>query len=289
MADTTLVGLKKRLKTVTTTRKITVAMELIASSSHQKSKTLLKKNEQHYQAFQEIVDEITGAAFSEEPPTGLFFNSPNPDAPILYILFNSNTGLCGNFNSSIARTAEDLAEYDLEDPWFIAAGTRGLSELERLIEPGHLKYMLLGDLPSFDEASEIFNRALALYRNGKAGEIRIVYNNFSTAMSTDVLVETLLPLRMPEGEKKTASGYEFEPSAEEMQSAIYLMFLKEKLYNLLLHAKTAEHFTRMRAMNSANKNADEIMNRLEIQLNRVRQSSITQEISEIVGGAEALN
>lgn len=289
MADNTLVGLKKRLKTVTSTRKITMAMELVASSSYQKSRILLERNEQHFEAFQEIVDEITGAAFSEEAPTGLYFDSPDPEAPILYILLNSNAGLCGNFNSSIGRTAEDLAEYHLGDPWFIAAGTRGLSELERLIHPERLEYFILGDLPGYDEAAEIFNRALELYRNGEVSEIRIVYNNFRTALSTDVQVNTLLPIKTPDERKKSSGRYAFEPSAEEMQSAIYTMFLKEKLYNTLLQAKTAEHFTRKRAMNSANKNADEIMNDLEVQLNRVRQTSITQEISEIVGGAEALN
>lgn len=289
MADNTLVGLKKRLKTVTSTRKITMAMELVASSSYQKSRLLLERNEQHFQAFREIVDEITQAAFSEEPPTGLYFESPDPEAPLLYLLLNSNSGLCGNYNSSIGRTAEDLAEYHLGDPWFIATGTRGLSELERLVPPGRLEYVLLGDLPSYDEAGAIFDRALELYRNGEVSEIRIIYNNFKTALSTDVQVEKLLPLTSPDERRKSSGRYEFEPSAEEMQNAVYTMFLKEKLYHILLQAKTAEHFTRKRAMNSANKNADEILSDLNVQLNRVRQTSITQEISEIVGGAEALN
>lgn len=289
MADTTIVGLKKRLRTVTSTRKITGAMELVASSSYQKARILLERNEQHFEAFKEIVDEITSASFSEEAPTGLYFNSPDPDAPTLYLLLTSNTGLCGNYNSSIGRTAEDLAEYHLGEPWFIATGMRGLSELERKISPDRLEYHILGDLPSYDEIGEMFNRTLELYRNGEVSEINIVYNNFKTALSTDVHVDMLLPLHEPDKRKKSSGQYDFEPSAEEMQRAVYTMFLKEKLYNSLLQAKTAEHFTRKRAMNSANKNAEEILSTLKVQLNRIRQTSITQELTEIVGGAEALN
>ena len=153
-----------------------------------------------------------------------------------------------------------------------------------------MELLNFGDLPGFDDTEELFDHCIGLYRNGYVSEVVVVYTRYLSALRDEVRADVILPFPMEELKKSPQDHdrFEFDPTAGEMEDQIFSMFLREKLYNMLLNAKTAEHSTRMKAMDSANKNADEILSDLNKQLNRVRQTAITQEISEIVGGAEAL-
>lgn len=290
MAGVSLLGLKRRQKTVTSTRKITKAMGLVSTSKYQKARIRLAANDRHYISFQEIVDEILSSADPHEEETGIFLKTPNPGKRKLFIIFNSVKGLCAGYNTQVGAKALELIRAEALEPYIIFTGTRGVSDLKKSITPEHMEHLNFGDLPDFDDTEELFDHTIGLYRNGYVSEVVVIYTKYLSALRDEVRADVILPFAGQEESKQTESKviFDFDPSAAEMEDRIFTMFLREKLYNILLHAKTAEHSTRMKAMDSANKNADEILSDLNKQLNRVRQTAITQEITEIVGGAEAL-
>ena len=290
MAGVSLLSLKRRQKTVTSTHKITKAMGLVSTSKYQKARIRLGSNDQHYISFREIVDEILNSVEPDEDETGIFLKSPNPGKRKLYIIFNSVKGLCAGYNSQIGAKAQHLIQAEPLEPYIIFTGTRGITDLKKSITPEHMENLNFGDLPNFDDTEDLFDHTIGLYRNGYVSEVVVIYTRYLSALRSDVRVETILPFHGLDQKQKSEEKviFDFDPSAAEMEDQIFSMFLREKLYNILLHAKTAEHSTRMKAMDSANKNADEILSDLSRELNRVRQTAITQEISEIVGGAEAL-
>lgn len=289
MAGTTLIALKRRLKTVKSTRKITMAMGLVATSKYQRARILLTGNTAHYESFSEIVNEILNSIPPTEETPGLFLQSPNPQARRLYLMLNSDKGLVGGYNSSLAHEAIAIIAQESKEPLILTTGYRGTAPINEHLEEGSLKEFPLGDLPGPREAALLLRDPLELYRTGQVSEVRIIYNHYLSALRDEIRVETLLPFARPRRESdEIAARFDFDPDPAMMQDQILGMYLKEKMYHMLLHAKTVEHSTRMKAMDSANKNADDILRDLSRQLNRLRQSVITQEITEIIGGAEAL-
>lgn len=288
MAGVSLQSLKRRLKTVESTRKITMAMGLVSTSKYQRARLRLSANQQHYNSFQEIVNEIVAAGLVEETEDpGLYLRSPGLGRPNLYLIFNSVKGLAAGYNSAVGDAAWERIQIETSQPIVLTTGTRGIAALRSSLPEQNLELIEMGDLPDFDEADRVVERALELYRTGQVHEVFVVYTRYLSALHDEVRVERVLPFEVPEKHENKGIKYEFEPDASRMQDQIFTMFLREKLYHMLLHAKTAEHSTRMKAMDSANKNADEIIFDLSRQFNRVRQTAITQEITEIVGGAEA--
>lgn len=291
MAGVSLLALKRRQKTVTSTRKITKAMGLVSTSKYQRARLLLAANDQHYRSFREIVDEVLASQDRDEENAGIYLKTPNPGKRKLFIIYNSVKGLCAGYNTQVGSVAHALIAAEDQEPYIIFTGTRGISEITSSITPEHMEHLNFGDLPNFDDTEELFDHTIGLYRNGYVSEVVVIYTHYLSALRDEVRAETILPftgLEVNDTVRSEAVLFDFDPSAAEMEDQIFTMFLREKLYNILLHAKTAEHSTRMKAMDSANKNADEILSDLNKQLNRVRQTAITQEITEIVGGAEAL-
>lgn len=290
MAGVSIPGLKRRLKTVTSTKKITTAMSLVSTSKYQKARVRLTANDEHYKAFADVIGEILSVARTSEEKNQLL-ESPHPDRPILLILFNSERGLVGGYNSAIMETAAEVISGQKRRPYVITVGSRGVNPVRKLVKADHMEQITLSDLPAFGDTDQLLERALELYRTGRVSEVRIIYTHYISALRDEVRVQTVLPIHAAsaaQADTSTPIAYEFEPEPAAMQEELLVLFVREQLYNLLLHARTVEHSTRMKAMDSANKNAEEILNDLSKQLNRIRQTAITQEITEIVGGAEAL-
>lgn len=301
MAGVTLLSLKRRLKTVTNTRKITKAMGLVSTSKYQKARILLANNEKHFKSLEEIVGEVYGSITNRE---SIYFSNNGRDKK-LFIICNSDKGMVGGFNSSMINKALIDMQSSIEIPYIITTGNRGMTVLRKIVlDDFHSEVLALGDLPTFSDTEELLDHMLGLYKNGYVNEVTIYYTDYINPVRTEVRAKKLLPIddstfedlikkgkdeeeKENEG-KNTKVEFDFEPSADEMQTKLLEMYLKEKVYNILLKSKTSEQSVRMRAMESATKNADEILFDLSKQFNRLRQSVITQEISEIVGGAEAL-
>ncbi len=290
MAATSMPALKRRLKTVGSTKKITMAVGLVATSKYQRARIMLGKNQEHFDAFLEIFHEVLESSSDPEfEKASPYLESPEPLEPALIIAFTSDRGMVSGYNSALIDRVKELYHAEVLEPYVTVMGARGVAPLKKLVPQEQLSVLSLEDLPDFSAAQRLIKQTLHRYLQGRIREIRVVFPRYLSALQYEIIDQVILPIPQPKQRRETRdSKYEFEPQVSEIRNEIFRMYLGEQIYNIMLHAKTVEHSTRMKAMDSAKRNADELLFVLSRQLNRLRQTTITQEITEIIGGAEAL-
>lgn len=281
MAGAGLVAIKRRIKSVTSTQKITNAMALISTANLRKVRKKLDANDKYCELFTSVVNEFV----SEAEGRNIYIHG-NGSKKKLYICLNSDTGLCGGFNNSVVTGLDAKMSKDRENSILIAVGQKGRMYFKRLHYKTEAEYVDIPDIPTMKEANTIVYKALDFYKNGEVGEINIAYTKFVSTVRQNVIVEKVLPLEANKETKRVS--VKFEPSAEYMIDDVVLSHLKQKLLNCMMNSKASEQASRMAAMDGSTKNANDLLENLNLKYNRERQTAITQEITEIVGGAEAL-
>ncbi len=281
MAGAGLVAIKRRIKSVTSTQKITKAMGLVATSKLRKSREMLELNEKYYNHFNSIMDD----AVSNVEDYNVFTHGNNSKKK-LYITLTSDGGLCGGFNSNVVNEAAKVLTADKENSLVISVGQKGRMYLKRYKFETAAEFVDIPDVPTLDEAATITNKIVEMYQSGEVGEVYVIYTKFFSAVKQVVKVEKILPFKKKEG-SSDGRFIKIEPEAEVFINEVALLHIKQTLLNYMLNAKASEQGSRMQAMDGATKNANELLDALKLKFNRVRQGVITQEISEIVGGAEA--
>jgi F-type H+-transporting ATPase subunit gamma len=281
MAGAGLIAIKRRINSVSNTRKITKAMGLVATAKLRKNREKLLFNEQFYNSTIEIMKNLLDNLEEKS-----IYVHGNKSKKKLYIVLTSETGLCGAFNGNVVNEAIEQIKDDKDESLIMVVGQKGKNYFNRLKYKTAAEYVEVPDLPTGKEASVIASHALELYKKGEVGEIYVVYTMFVSAVKMTVLTDKLLPVPFYSGH--LASGtLKFEPQIEDMMDDYVKLYMKECIMYNLLNSKASEHSTRMNAMDSSTKNASDLIDKLNLKYNRIRQSAITQEISEIVGGAEA--
>ena len=280
MSGAGLIGIKRRIKSITNTKKITKAMGLVATSKLRKTREMLNINEKYNDSFNEIINNLLNVL---EEPT---LYQGNKSDKKLFIALTSDTGLCGGYNNSIVSATIEQIKGNFENSQLMIVGQKGRTQFKKLRYETVAEYVELPTLPEIKDANTIAQHALAMYEKGQVGEVYVVYYKFHSAVKQTVEVEKLLPLEK-NNNGKVANYIGVEPSAEVLQEKMIISYLKQRMFNLMLNSKTSEQSSRMEAMNGATQNANDILEKLHLKFNRLRQSSITQEISEIVGGATA--
>ncbi|MFL0195545.1 ATP synthase F1 subunit gamma [Clostridium sp. WILCCON 0269] len=282
MAGAGLVTIRRRIKSITSTKKITKAMGLIATSKFRKVRKKLEANNKYCELFSSIANE-----FALEADENNIYTKGNKNNKKLYIALNSDTGLCGGFNVNVVNELNAIKLKDEEEFFLVAVGQKGKMYFKRLSYNIEAEYIDIPDVPTIREAGDIAYRALELYRSGKVGEINIIFTKFISTVKQNVIIEKLLPIEANQVEKRNFI-VKFEPPADEMMENVVELHLGQKILNCMINSKVSEQASRMTAMDGATKNANELLDKLNLQYNRERQTAITQEITEIVGGAEAL-
>ncbi|MBP1743452.1 MAG: synthase subunit gamma [Firmicutes bacterium] len=282
MAGAGLLVLKRRIRSITSTQKITKAMGLVATSKLRKTREQLALNEKYYNHFNKIMaDAVVGVEDYN------VFTHGNKSDKKLYIILASDSGLCGGFNSNVVNEAANALNKDRENSLVITVGQKGKIYLKRHKYETAAEFVDISDVPTLEEAAMITNKALDMYTDGEVGEVYVVYTKFFSAVKQVVTVDKVLPIEKAEG-AAVNTFIKIEPAAENLISEVALLYFKQKLLNHMINAKASEQGSRMQAMDGATKNADDLLDALKIRFNRERQGVITQEITEIVGGAEAL-
>lgn len=279
-----LIEIKRRMKSVESTRKITKAMNIVATSKLRKVRNELNKNEDYYNLSKEILKKVVASLPEEyESP---FLNNLSKDLTDskLYIVISSDTGFCGGFNSNIINTLNDSIE-DKDSAKFIVAGLRGIQYMKKFGLTTIREYIEIPDIPTTKEVRAIYDDALFMYKNKEVSEVNIVYTEYRSAISQEIIIERIFPVDI---EKEDPEEIIFEPDLEKVLSSSLDSYLKSKIRRAMLHSKASEQNARMKTMDSSTDNANDILKALTTNYNRIRQGMITQEISEIVGGAEAL-
>ncbi|MGW0815575.1 F0F1 ATP synthase subunit gamma [Streptomyces viridiviolaceus] len=288
---------KRRIRSVTATKKITKAMEMIAASRVVKAQRKVAASTPYAQELTRAVTAVGTGSNTKHPLTT---EAENPTRAAV-LLLTSDRGLAGAFNSNAIKAAEQLTER-LEregkqvDTYIV--GRRGVAHYnfrERKISESWTGFT---DEPSYADAKKVAAPLIEAIEketaDGGVDELHIVYTEFVSMMTQTAVDSRLLPLRLEEVAQETAAKgeilplYDFEPSAEDVLDALLPRYVESRIYNALLQSAASKHAATRRAMKSATDNAGELINTLSRLANAARQAEITQEISEIVGGASAL-
>jgi len=207
-----------------------------------------------------------------------------------YIVMTADSGLAGAYNSNIVRKLHDIVKekHRSNDEFtVIGIGRMGIEFCKKQNYDLAESIVGVSDQPKFADIKSIASKAVQMHEDGEIDELVIIYNEFVSAISQQVQVNTLVPISDIE-ESSSTSQYEYEPDEEEILKVLLPQYAESLIFGALLDAKASEHAARMTAMKSATDNADELIDDLTLSFNRARQAAITQEITEIVGGAAAL-
>jgi len=287
-------ALVKRRKAVRNIRKITRTMELIATARFKKAMDRATEAAAYTQKINEIVADLAQADLSFDHP---LLKQPEKTQNVTVLVLTSNRGLCGGYNGGILRAATArIRELQAagQNVTIEVSGKRGLSFMKFEKRTVAQSYSQFEDKPGFDEVNAIADRLVTEFIEGRLHRLDVVYQKFLSSARQVPVVETLLPFgdlataNSQSGKKATAIDYEFLPSAGEILEEIVPAAFKARFFKCFLDAAVGEQIARMVAMKSATENADEMIRDISQEYNRARQTQITSELAEIIGGAAAL-
>ncbi len=273
--------IKNRIRSVDSTKKITKAMQLVAASKLKKCKSRMEENREYASYLKETVDSIMANLSDASHPYLMKREENKP----LTIIFTSDMGLCGGYNANEFKLIQEAL--DKENP-IIVFGSRGSAWLNRR-EYQMLEALHNVDEEGYEDVARVADKALEMYVNGEISSIQILYTKFVNSVTFEPVLVKLLPVEADTERKKSTQETLFEPAGDQILDDLVPMFLKSMLYSYWLETKTSEQGSRQNAMENATDNAQELRDMLELQFNQARQAAITQEITEIVGGANALS
>ncbi|MCJ7840577.1 F0F1 ATP synthase subunit gamma [Lederbergia sp. NSJ-179] len=278
--------IKSRITSTQKTSHITKAMQMVAAAKLNRAEMNAKSFVPYMEKIQEVVASIALGSTDVSHP----MLESRPVKKTGYLVITADRGLCGAYNSSILRAVNMKIQErhkSKDDYAIIAIGRMGRDFFLKNNRNVVLEINGLPDQPNFSDIMEITNKTVAMFSDGTFDELYMYYNHFVSAMTQEVTAKKILPLTDIASSTKLMS-YEYEPSPEEILEVLLPQYAESLIYGALLDAKASEHAATMTAMKSATDNASELIDELTLSYNRARQAMITQEITEIVGGAAAL-
>ncbi|WP_025743734.1 ATP synthase F1 subunit gamma [Aquimarina pacifica] len=279
--------LRSRITSVSSTMQITSAMKMVSAAKLNKAQMAITAMRPYADKLTELLQNLSA---SLEGDSASVYSEQREVNKVLVVAIASNRGLAGAFNSNIVKGVRELYEnvYAGKQVEFVTIGKK----VNDIVSKTHTvianKNEVFDDL-TFANVSAIAEELMQLFTNGSYDKIVVVYNKFRNAASQDVTTEQFLPIVPVESDTNVSLDYIFEPSKEEIVEQLIPKSLKTQLYKAIRDSFASEHGARMTAMHKATDNATELRDSLKLSYNKARQASITNEILEIVGGAEALN
>lgn len=284
--------LVKRRKAVRNIAKITRTMELIATARFKKAMDRATEAAAYTKKINEIVADLAGANLAFSHP---LLQKPAEEQNVALLILTSNRGLCGGFNGGILRQGmARLREFKAagKNVRLEVSGKRGLSLMKYEKIPVDNAYTQFEDKPSFEDVNEIASRFVSDFIAGRLHRLDICYQKFESAARQSPVIETILPIGDLAASKAAGGGsgieYEFLPSASQILEEIVPAAFKARFFKCFLDAAVSEQIARRVAMKAAHENAQDMIKSISMEYNRARQSQITSELSEIIGGAAAL-
>ena len=285
--------IRTRITSVDSTMQITSAMKMVSAAKLKRAQNAVVQMRPYAEKLQEILANVSTSIDTEDNE----FIKPREESKVLIVALSSNRGLCGGFNNNVIKQVKKIAEEtNSSKVEVLPVGKKAYdafkkSELLAKKESLPSELETLWDNLTFDKVSPFAENLMNRYTSGDYDKIIIVYNSFKNAGVQILKSEQFLPLVNNESEEEelTNVDYIFEPSKEEIVTSLIPNSLKTTLYKAMLDSFASEHGARMTAMHKATDNASELIKDLKLTYNKARQAAITNEILEIVGGAEALN
>ncbi|OON97766.1 MAG: ATP synthase F1 subunit gamma [Epulopiscium sp. Nele67-Bin005] len=284
-----LQDIKGRMKSINSTKQITNAMNLVATAKLTRSKELALKSRPFFTKMQETIHSIA----SNAGPVNMPLLKTNASTKKAYIVLASDRGLAGGYNSNICKLVmKDITNKD--DAQIIAVGKKARDNFNSRGYNITKEVLGISESPTHKDAKLIADYVIDIFGKGEVGEVYLAYTAFKTTIQQDPTMIRLLPLDLKQIEEEVGDNAEpkdlllYEPSAEEVLGYVIPRYLADITFGGLVESAASEQGARMSAMDSATENAEEMITKLSIEYNRARQAAITQELTEIVSGAEAL-
>ena len=288
--------LKRRIRSISSTRQITKTMEMVATSRLKKAQDRVVAARPYATALAEVIGDLYAPELAERFP---LLRRPAADGvgrrPTALVLITSNRGLCGGFNANLIREARRRLQ-ELEGQGGAGAaelhlvGKKGVAYFRFTRRPVKSQRIDIGDRPTPQHAAQLITPLMTRFAQGELDAVEIVFAKFNSPMSTPPTVLRVLPIAPPSAtaDRRTTRFYILKPSPEAILEALLPLYVNNQMYRALVETAAGEHGARRTAMKNATDSAGDILDVLRRTFNRARQAQITQELAEIVGGAEAL-
>jgi F-type H+-transporting ATPase subunit gamma len=280
---------KRRIGSVKNTQQITKAMKMVAAAKLRRAQENAQASRPYTETLQGTLARLTAVAFDVKHP---LLEVREDVRKVGYVVVTADRGLCGGYNTNILRATNTAIEEDERnvETGIIAVG-RKARDFYRKRGGVDAEFVNLGDNVSYADAREIGQYIMNAYENEELDEVYLVYAQFINVLRQVPTVVKILPLEPPKQDEPTEEHYVdyiYEPSADEILLTLLPKYVGSQIYHAMLEGKASEHGARMTAMGNATENAGEIIESLTMEMNKARQAAITDEILDIVGGAEAL-
>ena len=278
--------IRNRITSIGSTMQITSAMKMVSAAKLKKAQDAITAMRPYSEKLTELLQSLSATL---DANAGGVYSEQRELSKVLIVAITSNRGLCGGFNSSVikATTKHINDAYTGKEVSILAIGKKGSDLLTKQFNVVESNTTIFDDL-TFDNVAEIAERITASYIDGTYDKVEVIYNEFKNAATQITQIEQFLPIASVKGDTNEHVDYIFEPSKAEIVLQLIPKSLKTQLYKSIRDSFASEHGARMTAMHKATDNANDLRNDLKLTYNKARQAAITNEILEIVGGAEAL-
>ncbi len=280
-----LIDIRRRIKSVKSTQQITKAMKMVAAARLRKAQDRVINARPFARMADELLRNVTAAARATESVSDHPLLAQRPEKKIQLVLVTSDRGFAGGFNSNLIRAAQSFLDEHagLEMELY---GKKGRDHFRRREVPCSGERTGISESPSLDQANELAAKLIQRFTEGEVDAVYLLYNEFKSVLSQQVILKKLLPVTI--SEETVARDYIYEQPPAHLLSALLPRYVELQVFQAFLESAAAEHAARMTAMDAATSNASEVIDKLTLYMNRVRQASITKEIIEVVSGAAAL-
>ena len=284
-----LIDLRRRIRSVKNTQQITKAMKVVSAAKLRRAQDRVLAARPYAEIIQRMLANVAQAAAEQNAAEEIELLARRPEKRILLLVITADRGLAGAFNSNVIRLAQKfIVEHRESEVRLELIGRKGRDFFKRRKANITGEYTtLFQKAPRYQDALEIARKVIEMFRTAEIDAVYLVVNNFKSLMSSLLVTSKLLPVDLPE--KQEQIDYIYEQPPGELLAALLPRYIESQIYRAMLESDAAQHAARMSAMEAASTNASDVISALTLNMNRVRQASITREIIEIVSGASALD
>lgn len=285
--------IKSRLNSVQSTRKITAAMMMVSSAKQKRAEKFIQNLRPYERTLQRILHPLLNRDEEEVIPSP--FMEVRPPKKVAIVAFSSNTGLAGRFNDAVAiklkETISDYRSLGKENILLYPVGEKITKAVHKMEHPPQDDYSILADKPSYVDARRLAKKLMAMFEKGEVDRVELIYHQFKSAGTQLLTREMFLPIKLDDLEQEAAKtkraevDYILEPDRNSLLAHMIPKVLKTRLFAAHVDSVTSEHAARMTAMQIATDNADDLVEELRLDYNKLRQQSITNELLDIMGGS----
>jgi F-type H+-transporting ATPase subunit gamma len=280
-----LIDIRRRIRSVKNTQQITKAMKMVSAAKLRRAQDRVIAARPYGSLLRKVLANVAAAAADDERAAENPLLARRPEQRILLVLVTGDKGLAGAFNSNLIKSAQRFPMEHQATVQMVLIGRKGRDFFRKRGATVTSDHVGLAAKVAYNDTAAIARQAMDLYRNEEIDAVYLLYNEFKSVVAQKLTLSRVLPVEMPE--QTTPVDYLYEEQPAEMLAALLPRYVEMEFYRALLESAAAEHAARMTAMEAATSNAGEMIDKLTLYMNRVRQASITKEIIEVVSGAAA--